>query len=340
MRIAIVNDMRMALEVLKRILATAPQHEIAWIAMDGEEAVASCQADTPDLILMDLIMPNMDGVEATRQIMTSAQCAILVVTASVGGNASKVYEAMSFGALDATNTPTIGADGKQNGAEGLLSKIEEIGALIAKPSVPAVINTDPLFIQDFETPLPPILGIGASTGGPQAIASILSKLPADYPAAVIVIQHIDQDFPQGLADWLDTQTELTVRIVKEGEIPRPGFVWLAGKNDHLVLNAGGHLHYTPHPTNNAYRPSVDAFFKSATAIAPGKLIAVLLTGMGPDGASGMLNLRQAGHYTIAQDQDTSVVYGMPKAAAEMNAAEQILPLDEIPSAIIAHSFTD
>lgn len=333
MKIGIANDMRMMREILRRIINASPDHEVLWMANDGREAVENCQRELPDLILMDLIMPVLDGVEATRQIMASTPCQILVVTASVGGNSSKVYDAMSCGALDATKTP-IGLGNNDKAVQMLLSKIENIGKLNATPA-PAK-KAPPRRADESsgeEENRPSLLAIGASTGGPKAIASILSQLKPGFPAAVVVIQHIDQDFAGGLAQWLDTQTPLEVKIAQRGDRPTPGKVWLAGSNDHLVLSADGRFRYTPHPLDTAYRPSVDAFFESLVPIRPKKLTVVLLTGMGPDGASGMLSLRRAGYHTIAQDEATCVVYGMPQAAAQMNAAVEILPLPQIPAAL-------
>lgn len=332
MKIGIANDMRMMREILRRIIDASPDHEILWMANDGKEAVENCRRELPDLILMDLIMPVMDGSEATRQIMAATPTQILVVTASVGGNSSKVYEAMSCGALDATKTP-IGLGNNDKAVQTLLSKIENIAKLTATQAPAKKAPKPPVGGHSEKENRPSLLAIGASTGGPKAIASILSQLKPGFPAAVVVIQHIDQDFAGGLAQWLNTQTPLDVKIAQSGDHPLPGKVWLSGTNDHLIIGADGRFRYTPHPVDTAYRPSVDAFFESLVPIRPKKLTAVLLTGMGPDGASGMLSLRRAGHHTIAQDEATCVVYGMPQAAAQMNAADEILPLPEIPTAL-------
>ena len=332
MKIGIVNDMRMMREILRRIIDASSDNEVLWMANDGREAVENCRRELPDLILMDLIMPVMDGVEATRQIMAATPCQILVVTASVGSNSSKVYEAMSCGALDATKTP-IGLGNNDKAVQMLLSKIENIGKLAAIPAPTKKAPKTPAGERGKKENRPSLLAIGASTGGPKAIASILSQLKPGFPAAVAVIQHIDQDFASGLAQWLNTQTPLDVKIAQSGDHPIPGKVWLAGTNDHLTISADGRFRYTSHPVDTAYRPSVDAFFESLVPIRPQKLTAVLLTGMGPDGASGMLSLRRAGYHTIAQDEATCVVYGMPQAAAQMNAASEILPLSEIPTAL-------
>jgi two-component system response regulator WspF len=338
MRIAIVNDLLMAVEALRRVVASIPDYDIAWVARDGAEAVEKCAADTPDLILMDLIMPVMDGVESTRRIMTASPCMILVVTATVGGNASKVFEAMGYGARDAVNTPVLGRDGQMEGGTALLAKIATLGKLIdkkpsEKPPRPATSTGAPLARH-----LPPLVAIGASTGGPAALARVLSGLPEAFPAALVIIQHVDVQFSAGLADWLHAQTPLTVRVAPEGCRLEVGTVWLAGTNDHLVLTPQHTLGYVCEPRDYPYRPSVDVFFKSVAKHGaehwPAKAAGVVLTGMGRDGAAGLVALRRAGWYTIAQDQTSSVVYGMPKAAAELGAAKEILALEAISSALV------
>jgi two-component system response regulator WspF len=333
MRIAIVNDMPMAVEALRRVVATTREHQIAWIAYDGAEAVRKCAEDVPDIILMDLLMPVMDGVEATREIMKNSPCAVLVVTGSVNRNASKVFDAMGHGALDAVKTPVLGPSGKAEGAAALLDKISIVGRIIRKPAETERVQPQKSSITGAFTAEIPLIAIGASTGGPLIVAKILSSLPADLQAGIVLIQHVDLEFAQGLADWLDEQTKLTVRLAKEGDVIETGKVLVAGTNDHLILSGSRTLTYTPEPQNYSYRPSANVFFKSVVEHWTGNAIGVLLTGMGRDGAEGLLAMRGAGWHTIAQDQKTSVVYGMPRAAAELNAAVQILPADQIATEI-------
>lgn len=333
MRIAIVNDLRPAVEILRRAIAIEPGHQVAWIAYNGVEAVEMCEADRPDLILMDLIMPEMDGVEATRRIMKSCPCPILVVTATVSGNAGKVFEAMGHGALDASGTPTLGAGGRIEGATALLKKIATIGKLSGKGvSLPAPAPWAPPSARARSAPM---IAIGASTGGPAALADILHGLPEKLAAPVVIVQHVDEQFAPGLADWLKTHSRLPVRLAAENIVPEPGVVHVAGTNDHLVLDTGRRFLITREPLDYPYRPSVDVFFNSLCRNWPFGGAAVLLTGMGRDGAAGLLNLRRAGWRTIAQDKATSVIYGMPKAAADLGAAEQVLPLRKIAGAILA-----
>jgi len=326
-RIGIVNDLQMAVEIMRRAIALEPGLEIAWVASDGEQAVALCARDRPDVVLMDLIMPVMDGVEATRRIMAESPCAIVVVTADVARHTARVFDAMGHGALDAVDTPVVGDADMRTAAAPLLRKIRNIGWLIGRyGNRPALTPVDTL------TPRPTsqrLLVIGASAGGPATLAQLLRDLPLDFPAGIVLVQHVDASFAAGMADWLNDQVLLPVRLVREGERPLPGQILLAGTDDHLHLLADGTLRYTEDPKESLYRPSIDVFFHSVAQHWRGTAVGVLLTGMGQDGARGLKAMRERGCLTIAQDQATSAVYGMPKAAAAMQAAVEIRPLNQI-----------
>lgn len=335
MRIAIVNDLLLATEAIRRVFVGSPAHQVAWIARDGAEAVRRCAEDRPDLILMDLMMPVMDGVEATRRIMAASPCAILIVTATVNGNFSRVYDALGAGALDAVNTPTLGGPGGEGGASALLAKIEVIrritGAGAPSGAAASAASARPIALPS--GPAKWLLAIGCSAGGPAALAELLKTFPASFPAAIVVIQHLDESFASGLADWLGGQTKLPVRIARNDDAPEPGVVLMPGRGDHLVLTPAGRLAYTSEPLEYPYRPSVDVFFDSVTRHWRARAAGVILTGMGRDGARGLKGMRDRGFATLAQDRESSAVYGMPKAAAEAGAAAQILPLGEIGRAL-------
>jgi two-component system response regulator WspF len=331
MRIGLVNDSPTAVEALRRAVSLRVEHQVVWVANDGGEAIEFCGADTPDVVLMDLIMPNVDGVEATKQIMARSPCAILVVTVDVGANAGRVYEAMGAGALDAIDTPHLDTGDPHKTAAALLAKIDQFGGVIRDRALPMHV---PPSVAPLAGERAPLVAIGASAGGPAALATLLAGLPADLGAAVVIVQHVDRAFAAGMADWLNQQSKLPVRLVQPGECPHAGVVLLAGTNDHLRIAMGGTLGYTVEPADVPYRPSVDVFFRSVVERWTGPAVGVLLTGMGRDGALGLQAMRAKGHYTIAQDQASSAVYGMPKAAAALDAASVILPLSRIADAVL------
>jgi two-component system response regulator WspF len=340
MRIGIVNDTGLAREALRRVVLSSSEHEIVWTASDGAEAIALARVDRPDLILMDLMMPGIDGVEATQRIMGESPCAILIVTATVTGHLNKVYQAMGYGALDALDTPTLGLRGQVAGAAVLLHKIEIIGKLIGKPVGRSGARRDmgassvpPGRPSSAEMSLEPLIVIGASTGGPNALAEVLAHLPATLEATIIIVQHVDSAFAPGLGQWLSDQASRRVTLIVDGHRPVPRDILLSGTDDHLIVGEDRRLHYSAEPRTVCYRPSVDVFFTSLAKNWPRPGVAALLTGMGRDGAAGLLKLRGLHWRTITQDEGSSVVWGMPKAAVEFGAAEEVLPLSRIADAI-------
>lgn len=337
MRIGIVNDQELAVEALRRALTASPQHQIAWTAFDGAEAVRRCAEDRPDVVLMDLIMPVMDGVEATRRIMTASPCPVLVVTATVDGSSSRVFDALGAGAIDAVNTPPLAGPNAKAGVQALLAKLDVIARLTGASRDP-MSSLRALSRPGAAAPERWLFAIGTSAGGPAALAEVLRNFAANTPAAFVAVPHLDEHFAPGLCDWLGRQIALPVRLARPGDMPEAGVVLLPAREDHLVLQSDGTLTYTPEPVAYVYRPSVDAFFESVVAHWRGQAAGVLLTGMGRDGARGLKKMRDAGWPTLAQDRATSAVYGMPKAAAELDAAVQILPLAQIGPAL--HSLLD
>jgi two-component system response regulator WspF len=340
MKIAIANDVAMAAEALRRVVASTAEHQVLWIARTGAEAVRMCADSRPDLILMDLNMPEMDGVEATRTIMDQTPCAILVVTGRPQDNVNQVFRALGAGALDVTATPVL--QGQPGGDAELLAKIRTMDKLIRHsggyqammPRSAAGQGQGPgsaTAVDAFGTPekVTTLVAIGASTGGPMAVSKVLAGWTPPRGCAIVVVQHIDQHFADNFARWLGEQLDMPVRSAEEGDELVAGTVLIAKSNDHLKLDAQLRLRYDADPKDYAYRPSVDVFFRCVAQHWKGEAIGVLLTGMGRDGAEGLLAMRGAGHTTIAQDQASSAVYGMPRAAAEMDAAQMILPLTKI-----------
>jgi chemotaxis response regulator CheB len=335
MRIGIVNGLDLAREVLRRVVAGIPGYSVAWLAEDGDVAVARAAADRPDVVLMDLVMPKVDGVEATRRIMLECPCPVLVVTESVVTNYALACRAMGAGALDAVETPTFGPGGGVQNSEKLVARLAQLEAELADQSASGLIPaTRAPGAAHGGQPL--LVLLGASTGGPEALAHVVSAFPKDFPAAVLIAQHIAADFAPALVQQLATYGRLPVRAAKVGDRPEPGTVYVAASNDHLEFAANGTLRYTADPRSSPYRPSVDVLFASCAARAVRLGVAALLTGMGRDGAEGLLRLRATGWHTVAQDEATSVVKdGMPKAAVDKRAAVEVLPLQHIGETIAA-----
>ncbi len=331
MRVAIVNDLKLAQLALRRLIDSAEDAEVAWVADDGREAIDMCRADTPDLILMDLVMPIIDGVEATREIMIASPCPILVVTATIEGNLAKVYNALSAGARDAVSGPTFAEDGTLENTERVLRKMRTMRRLM-QPTA----GLDALKRHRSSGGFPPpdqpaerLLVIGASTGGPQAIVDLIKGLSANFRPPVVVVQHLDKAFVPGFVSWLSGQTGWPAACIEAGASPKPGEILVAASRDHLVMGLARTLRYEEEPKELAYRPSVDAFYLSLKRSWPTPGVAVLLTGMGQDGAKGLLALRESGWATFAQDEESSVVWGMPRAAKELGAAERVVSVREM-----------
>ena len=329
MKIAIINNKQAARKELIRIVTQSGEHELAWSTSSGERAIEFCRSVKPDLILMDPLVRDMDGIMVIRQIMARTPCAILIVTGSVEDRSDIVFDAMGAGAIDAVNTPILNTSQYDQAELLLTKKIAMIKTLTRDlPPTPAE------YIKGKLNPLNRpaqynLIIIGCSSGGPEALAQLLGDLPQGFQSPIIIIQHVDAAFATGLAKWLNVKSVLPVKLIEEGDMPVPGKALLAATNSHLVMSPDGYLKYSHEPADTSYRPSVDVFFRSVAKNWSHSVTAILLTGMGQDGAKGMLELRQKGAYTIAQDEATSAVYGMPKAAVEMGAAVDVMSIERI-----------
>jgi len=272
----------------------------------------------------------LDAVQATREIMRAAPCSILLLAGSDQARPGPIFDALSAGAVDVVSVPDSNGGRSAPGRDALLAKLDVLRRLGpregARPRVGQPNGAEPSPRR--------LLVVGASAGGPGALAVVLAALPRDLPTPVVIVQHIDAQFAATMAVWLATQCALPVHTAEEDSRLQPGHVYLAARNDHLILRGRDTLGYTPAPVDVPYRPSIDVCFRSVARHWHADAIGVLLTGMGRDGAAGLRTLRDAGALTIAQDQESSVVYGIPKAAAEMDAAVEILPLTRIAPRIL------
>ncbi len=331
LKIAIAHHEENALKILRRIIAPNAGCAVIWTTGRGSDVIRQCRHGLPDILLIDLELADVNGAKLICDVMKETPCAILVLSNARERQAGKVFEAMGCGALDVIATPVLHSNGFLEGADALLKKIDTMARLLGTAS--RMEKPAATVHETKKEPRPPLVAIGSSTGGPKALATILAGLPGNFPAAIVICQHVDSQFASGLASWLNSQTPLDVAIAREGMRPRPGAALVAQTNDHLVLGPDGSLHYTEHPRNYPYRPSVNALFESLRQYWPQNDVAILLTGMGRDGGEGLSALFKTGWHTIVQDEKTSVVYGMPAAAVELGGASEILPLDSIAESI-------
>ncbi|HVF53501.1 MAG TPA: chemotaxis-specific protein-glutamate methyltransferase CheB [Actinomycetota bacterium] len=341
-RVLIVEDSLTERAFLKSILESDPDIEVIGVAGNGNEAVTAAAELQPDLVTMDIQLPGMNGIEATRRIMQESPTRIVIFSRGVDlGGEDGAFHALNAGALDVLEKPTgMGI--------GQLTKLrEQLIHTIKLMSVVKVVRRRPPREPRAEaappaakpSPMPPtgrvsMVAIGASTGGPAALNTILSGLPADFPVPVIVVQHISTGFTANMVDWLRKQCALPIHIAHAHQRMQPGQVYFAPEDIHLVVTSRHTLGFRHGPLVSAVRPSATVLFRSIARIYGADAGGVLLTGIGDDGAIGLKAMHEAGAPTIGQDEATSVVYGMPKAAAELGAVDAVLPIDEIAPAIV------
>jgi two-component system response regulator WspF len=329
MRVAIASESDGVTAVLRQVVSSIKGWRVAWAAADGRSTEAACVRDRPDLLLLSLDLGGPATAHVVRRIMRDASCLIIAVAKDPRTQAGLLFEVMGAGAVDAITTPSVGADGRLAGLDEVARRLRTAGRLVTNRTEAGPAQVDPAGAS-----AAPLVAVGASTGGPAAVARVLASLPADLPAGVVVVQHVDAQFAPNLVAWLDGQTPLAVRLAKPGDRPSPGVVSVTGSNDDLALTADLRFAVRRPRDGTFYHPSVDVFFESVAAFWPTKGVAALLTGIGRDGAEGLLALRRKGWHTLAQDEQSSVVFGMPKAAAELKAAAEILPIDGIGMAIV------
>lgn len=340
-KVLLVEDSPVALEILKRLLATSPEIKVVGTARNGKEALELIPQVQPNVICTDLHMKEMDGLEFTKQVMTKDARPILVISTSVQKEDTQtIFQLLEAGAVDVFPKPSAGlAANYEQVKRELIGKIKVLSGvkvftkrqLQSTTTAKEVKSPQPLPIGQLVDVTAPfrVVTIGASTGGPQALNSLLSQLPSNFPVPVICTQHICEGFLQGLVDWLALECQLKVKISQNGELPLPGTIYFAPERCHLEIDAQGKFAYSIAPPVDGHRPSVTVTFKSVAKFYGRATAAILLTGMGRDGAEGMRMISQVGGMTIAQDEKSSVVFGMPKEAITLGAAKHILPVQEI-----------
>ncbi len=333
-RVLIVDDSLVAREMLAQILASDPDIEVVGTASNGEEAIAKTAELRPDLITMDIHMPKMDGLMATEQIMAYTPTPILVVSSSVYGEGmGRAFDALESGALEVIKKPEPSdwADLQRIGRDvirrvKLLSRVRVITHIKGKRAVRSA--EEARAATDVRGGRTALVAIGSSTGGPSALLNVLGRLPADFPVPLVVAQHIADGFVPGLVSWLDSGCKLKIAAAEDGANVEPGVAYFAPTGLNLAMD-GATMRFREPSAGQLYIPSADTLFETTARAFGRTAVGVILTGMGADGAMGLKSMRDAGAFTIAQDEATSTVYGMPRAAAEVGAAEVVLPVHEI-----------
>ncbi len=367
-RVFLVDDSPVALVMLMRMLATSPEIEVVGAARSGREALARFESARPNVICTDYHMPDMDGLALIQRTMEVFPRPILVISSVIDpSQREKIFPLLAAGAVDVTAKP--GADQPfEQAAAALVQKIKLLsGVVVISRRAPAAANIvlrerppsrSPALSAASDTVSAPtnsgdsaskvlwtpasragvtgaatrgirVVAIGASTGGPQALQTIFMRLPTSFPCPIVCVQHISEGFLAGLVDWLNAQCRVRVKIADNGEMSSPGTIYFPAENTHLEINAQGRLSYSHAPPVDGHKPSVTATFDSVARHFGPAAVGVLLTGMGSDGAAGLESMRRAGATTIAQDEASCVVFGMPRQAILRDAAQMVLPPSEI-----------
>ena len=349
-RVLVVEDSLTVRKRLVEVLSADADLEVVGEAEDGKRGMELCAALRPDVVTLDMMLPLLTGVAVTEYIMAYCPTPILIVSSSINrGELFKTYDALAAGAVDVLEKPA-GDASDEAWERRLLSTVKLIARIkvITHPRARLGAMGRPI-----ESPLRApamdgraasparLVAIGASTGGPAAVVDVLRALSPSFPWPVLLVVHIGAPFGAAFADWLDSQSPLPTAYARDGEAlsAANGRVVMAPPGKHLVVR-DGRLRLTLDPERHSCRPSVDVLFESLASVAGGAVVACLLTGMGRDGAAGLLAIRRGGGLTIAQDEKTSVVWGMPREAVQLDAAERVLPLDDIGRTLAAMARAD
>lgn len=339
-RVLIVDDSLVAREMLTQILSSDPGIEVIGEAENGLEAIDKVAKLRPDLVTMDIHMPRCDGLKATEQIMAYTPTPILVVSSSVHGKGmGRAFDALEMGALEVLKKPEPRdwAHLEKIGLEVIrkvkvLARVKVITHIRGRRTrlqAPGSIEVAPAVAKGSVS----LVAVGSSTGGPSALLSILGRLPKEFPVPIVIAQHIAEGFIPGLVSWLNAGCKIDVREARDGHNVEAGAAFIAPTGANLSMD-GLTMRFTDSLSGQLYVPSADTLFESVARSIGRNSLGVILTGMGADGAKGLKLLHDGGAATIAQDESTSTVWGMPKAAVELGAAAVVLPVHDIAGKII------
>ena len=337
-RVVIADDSLVAREMISQILSSDPAIEVVGQAKDGVEAVELVTRLRPDLVTMDIHMPKLDGLGAIERIMAYTPTPILVVSSSVReGGVGGAFDALALGALEVIKKPEPAdwADLERIGRD----VIRKVKVLASVRVITHIRGRRERREADVAHSIATgthraIVAIGSSTGGPSALLAVLGRLPAELKVPVLIAQHIADGFVPGLVSWLNAGCTMKVALAEEGLRPQAGTAYFASTGSNMIVESGV-LKFVAPSRGQLYIPSADTLFESVAASYGKRAIGVLLTGMGADGAQGMLKLHELGAATIVQNEETCTVYGMPKAAFDLGAVDEVLPVNDIGAAIVA-----
>lgn len=344
-KVLIVDDSPVARMTLQEILSEDPEIQVVGTVSNGKEALRYFEIfqTKPDVVTMDVIMPEMDGFEATRKIMETHPLPIVIITSSYKPDeVEKTFQAMEAGAVTILEKPGgISRQESQESFEKLRKTIKVMAGVKVVRRWPRKKEQSPPTATPPEIPTTApaaadirILVMGASTGGPIAFQQVLSMLPTDLPVPIMIIQHIGTEFIEGMIQWLQKTTGLPIHLAQNGQHMLPGHVYMAPDNLHMGVKKGEIIELSLSEPEEGLRPSVSYLFRSAAATYGKHAVGVLLTGMGRDGGQGLKAMKDAGAHTIAQDESTSMVFGMPAEAIKLGGAQYIFPLRKIPRKIL------
>lgn len=340
LRVLIVDDSSFMRMAIRGILSRAPNIEVVGIAADGMEAVEKAMQLKPDLITMDIEMPRMDGITALKQIMAKQPTRVLMVSTLTCEGARATFEALEGGAIDyVPKNVADSKDAQQAFQQALLAKVVEASQSAVQRKVIGVERPRPLAPQQvrpsqFAHRRISYVGIGASTGGPVALQEVLSRIPVNFPHGIVVAIHMPKAFTGPYADRLNAKCSLAIREAADGDLLKGGEVLIAPGGRHTtIVKQGNNLVVRTAPITDfpqyIYVPSVDQMLTTLCDASGGAMLGVILTGMGNDGFKGMTHLKGKGGVTLVQNEETSTIYGMPRACIEGKVADVVLPLDQI-----------
>ena len=337
-RVLVVDDSPLMCKILTTIMNCDPQILVVAVATNGKEAVDLVPPLKPDIITMDMDMPVMDGFEATKQIMAYHPTPILIVASTAfKAGMERVFKAISHGALDVIDKSELELVGDKKAGEALIAKIKFLTGVrvmdrpITKLRIQRSITDLNALRKDNSGK---IVTIVASTGGPQALLEILKRFPEDFPCGIVIVQHITNGFLPGLVDWLTKECKIKVKIGEDLEEIQPGVAYIAPDNVQMRVEDGGKISLSDEPAYKGHKPSGDVLLESVAKAYGKGSVAAILTGMGRDGAMGMKAIKQSQGITVAQNEESCVVFGMPNAAIEMNVIDAVLPLEKIAEEIV------